>query len=102
MRRDALKEFVLNPEFRTSFLETIRGETDEYARCKRKKGASCPIWVVGEGGFRLEIEAMKSIESFLSICPEHVSDYILNALLLDEEVEKDAVVFDLLHELTSP
>lgn len=103
MRREALHDFVFQPKGRNDFLDSISCETDEYARCLRKRGASCAVTVEGEGGgFSLNGSAVEVIEDFLRSFPPHVRDYILSALLMDDKIVKDEKALNLLYDFTSP
>lgn len=102
MQRADLRNFVLEAQSREKFLQKIAPETDEYRRQLGKLGSACPIHLIGPETYRVSYKDVQDVVRFLKRYPEHVVDYVLTAILLDDAAKKDEDVVDLLEDLTAP
>ena len=102
MLRSDLRDFVTNKRSRAGFLLKIKSETDEYAMRLAKVGSSCPIHLQGTEIYEVSSHDIENTNRFLEQYPQHIRDYVLTAILLDEYAKKDEDTVDLLEELTAP
>ena len=80
----------------------IRRETDEYRVCLKRPGSSRSIHVDGITFYEFRGSALASVVAFLADQPDHVRDYILNALLMNPMATRRDQVIELLEKLTAP
>lgn len=102
MMRSDLRDFVNFAQRRAEFILRIKSETDEYARGLAKRGSSCPIHIQGSDKYEISYRNIQEVAHYLQSYPSHVGDYILNALLLDDNSIKDDATVELLEDLTAP